>query len=255
MAWGVSVLLAASCGGKLSEGDGGSSDGSKPPLWDGPLVDDGPVTPKPDAPVGCSSGLACEFCDVSGYSPIQMSPPLSQPGACSANDISTFVAACVSTSATQLTCNQWQTQQADAGTGCLDCVFTLQSAAQWGVLICTSVMCSFNVPGCIDLELGQVGNEKSSGGAGSCGDLVNADYGCVDYACSTCSAAGNPGSTDFDVCSQSAEAGECWAYHSPTTSTTGPCAALAGDASPAAEKCMAQPDFSALMNVFCGIGP
>ncbi len=208
-----------------------------------------------DIDSGCDvSGLACELCDVSGYSPVPMAKPLLETSACTPAQITSFVAACFSPNATQQTCTAWQTSVGDAGP-CLPCLFTLQSAATWGALVCTTQQCSLNTGGCVDLELNQVNQEKGQGGSGSCGDLLTNAYGCVDYACSTCSTTGTPGSTDFDVCSQSANANECKQYYSPISSTTGPCSALNDDAGPTS-RCFPQTDTDvpSFLNVFCGTG-
>jgi uncharacterized protein (TIGR03382 family) len=203
----------------------------------------------PAAHAACSSGLACEQCDVSGYSPTNQAPPLGpSTGACSDTDIQDFVTACVDTSATQATCSAWQTS---APAACSACIVTTNTAASWGALVCASTGCQFNTGGCVDLVLGQVSQEASSGGNGSCGDLINASYGCQDYACGTCS------STDFTTCDQSAIANECASYSAPVTSTTGPCAVLNGDAGPPqAATCFPQTvaDDNAFIAYFCGGG-
>ena len=198
---------------------------------------------------GCSSGLACELCNVSGYTPVAQSAPKVMQYACTSQQIQDFTTACVGPNATSTTCNAWQTAQSDAG-NCLGCIFTLQTAAAWGPLVCTNVSCSFNTAGCVDLELGQVSQEKQAGGAGSCGDLIDASYGCQDYACGTCTTT----SSDFTQCTQSATANECKPYVDAVTNGA-PCAALNGDAGPA--QCFPQTDTDvpAFVNVFCGTGP
>jgi hypothetical protein len=241
----VAVMGAYGCSSspaKSDAGDSGSSDAKPKP--DGNVV--------PDA--GCPSGLACELCDVSGYSTTAQSAPTKMLNACTANEISAFVAACFGTSATQQTCNAWQTSEVDAG-NCLDCVFTLQSAAAWGFLVCSSTSCSLNTPGCVDLVLNQVSQEKQAGGAGSCGDLISDSYGCQDYACNTCDTSGAPNS-DFDTCVQSAVGTECKSF-ADKVSASGPCDVLNGDAAPAAAlNCFpqAQTDVPNMVNIFCGTG-
>ena len=102
----------------------------------------------------------------------------------------------------------------------------------------------------MDLVLHQVAQEKSAGGPGSCGDLVNASFGCDDYACGTCAA------SDFQTCIQSATFNECKAYADAVSSTTGACAVLQSDAG-AASSCYPQTsvDVKSFLNVFCGTGP
>ena len=198
----------------------------------------------------CASCLACELCDVSGYTPTPMSTPVASKNACSPTEISDFVTACYGTSATQQTCDAWKTAEADAGS-CLSCVFTAQSAAAWGAFVCTSISCSPNTPGCVDLELGQISQEKQAGGSGSCGDLLDASYGCQDYACGTCSG------TDIATCTNSAVQNECKNYVD-TASNSPACAALEADAATAKlQSCFPQSDTGVLsfVNVFCGSGP
>lgn len=198
----------------------------------------------------CGSCLACELCDVSGYTPTPMAAPIASPNACSPMEISDLVAACYGTSSTQQTCDAWQAAETDAG-ACLGCVFTLQSASAWGAFVCTSTSCSPNMAGCVDLELGQVSQEKQSGGTGSCGDLLDVSDGCLDYACATCNAADNV------TCTNSATRNECKNYVD-TASNSPQCAALQGDAATAKlQSCFPQADtgFLSFVNVFCGSGP
>lgn len=244
----VAALGANGCsGGGVTKTDAGDSGGK-----------DGNV--KPDTGGGdsgvCGSGLACEQCDVSGYSVTTQSAPSATANACTQTQITGFAAACFGTAATQTTCNTWQTANTpDAGGGnCLNCLFTLQSTSAWGFLVCTSSSCSINTPGCVDLVLHQQAQEKVANGAGSCGDLINASYGCQDYACSTCATTGAPNS-DFDNCAKSAVASECKSYVTPIDSPTGPCATLQGDAAPAAaNNCFPQSDADIpnMANMFCG---
>ena len=216
-----------------------------PLLHTGPC-DDGGIVPEPPP---CGSGVACELCDVSGYTPTPMSQPATMHDACTPTEMANFVTACFSANATQQTCQAWQAAEADAGS-CLGCVFTLQSAATWGPIVCTSTSCSVNTAGCVDLVLQQTAAEKSAGGPGSCGDLENASYGCEEYACGTCS------STDFSTCAQSATANECKSYADAISSTTGACASL-DDAGAVATICSPQTanGIPAFLNLFCGTGP
>jgi len=187
------------------------------------------------ADAGCGSGLACEMCDVTGYSPTEMAAPIGpNAGACSSDDISAFDTACLATTATAQTCQTWQSS---ASSACLNCLFTASTASSWGFLVCdTTGSCSVNTGGCVDLELSQTSMEKNAGGSGSCGDAVNANFGCQDYACGSCS------DTDFDTCDQSAIANECASYVAPVDSTTGPCASLNGDGGTPAAICFPQTD-------------
>ncbi len=203
-----------------------------------------------DANAACGSGLACELCDVSGYTPTTQSAPAAPSNACSSTDIQGFTTACFGTGATQQTCSAWQSS---APSGCVSCLLTQQTASTWGALVCTTQSCSVNTPGCVDLALGQVSKEKSQGGSGSCGDLINASYGCQDYACGTCSTTDGP-PTSFSQCTQSAIANECATYASAVNSTTGACASIAGDAGagPAA-LCFpaSDTDIPAFLSYFC----
>jgi hypothetical protein len=216
----------------------------KPVQYTGQCKDGGVVSPPP-----CASGLACELCDVSGYAPTLMSPPATMSHACTSQELAAFATACLGSSASQQTCQSWQTAQGDAGT-CLPCLFTLQSSAAWGPVVCSSSSCSVNTAGCVDLALAQVGLEKAKGGPGSCGDLVNASYGCQDYACGTCA------SSDFNTCVQSALANECKPYGDALDANNGPCAMLQGDASsPTVCFPSSDTDIPGFLNVFCGTGP
>ena len=242
----VAVMGSYGCSSSPAKTDGGTdakADVTHPPPGDG----------GGDASA-CSSGLACELCDVSGYTPTTQSAPTQMANACTQQQITDFSTACFGTSATQTTCNAWQTANADAGS-CVTCVFTLQSAAAWGALVCTSTSCSLNSPGCLDLELSQVSKEKQAGGTGSCGDILSDSYGCQDYACGTCSNTGGT-TSDFSTCVNAALNAECKSY-GDKFSTDPACAALQGDAAPAgAMNCFPQADTDVpnFVNVFCGTG-
>lgn len=201
------------------------------------------------ADAGCTSSVACEECDVSGYAPTQMAKPIGpSTQACADSDISAFVTACLGSSSSSTTCSSWQ---GTAPTACESCLFTQDTASSWGLLVCTTTGCSINIPGCVNLELGQVSQEKQAGGSGSCGDAFNASYGCQDYACGACS------TTDFSTCDNDALTNECKSYDAPVESTTGPCAVLNGDAAPSAVMtCFAQSDsdYVALATYICGGG-
>ena len=193
--------------------------------------------------------VACEACDATGYTPTEMAPPLVAKGACSADQISGFVAACVSPNATAQTCQAWQTEP-DAG-ACTSCILTMQTSAAWGPFVCTPNDCTANSGGCVDLELGTVANESSSGGAGSCGDAIAAQYGCEDYVCGGCTSP-----SDFTSCYADAEASSCKPY--ADAAVNGPCGSIEPDAAATpAGKCFPQSDtdVGALIDVFCGAGP
>ena len=199
-----------------------------------------------DARAACQSGLACEVCDVSGFSPTQMAAPIGPTsGDCTDQDISDFDTACLATSATQQSCSAWESS---ASKSCLGCLLTQDTASKWGALVCTTTGCNFNVQGCVDLALGSVSQEKQAGGSGSCGDAINASYGCQEYACDTCS------STDFANCANSAVANECASYVAPVESTTGVCANLQNNTQ--AMACFVQDEQSevALATYMCGGG-
>jgi hypothetical protein len=216
-----------------------------------PIQYAGKCASPPPPPPTCASGLACEQCDVTGFVPSPMALPLKEIGACSQPQITDFVTACVSAQATAQTCSAWESA-ADGG-ACVACLMTQTSASTWGPLVCTSSQCTFNVGGCVDLVLHLTSQETSQGGAGSCGDLLTASYGCQDYACGTCTS-----TSDFGTCAQSATANECAGYVAQTGSLTGPCGTLDGDGGTLAQTdCFAQDSSSIgkLVNVFCGSGP
>ena len=199
-----------------------------------------------DARAACGSGLSCEICNVSGFTPSTMAAPIGPTSTdCTDQDIADFDTACLATSATQQTCSTWESS---ASKSCLGCLVTQDTAAKWGFLVCTSTGCQLNVQGCVDEALGTVSDEKQAGGAGSCGDLINASYGCQEYACSTCS------TTDFTNCANSAVANECASYVAPVESTTGACANL--NNSTQAQACFAQDEQSevAMATYMCGGG-
>ena len=234
----VSILLVgASC----------SSSGPEPGDAGDAAVKD--VKPKPldaaDAG-GCPSGLACEICD-GGYSVTQMLAPDSAAGVCSSTDIAAFVAACGAT-ATSTSCDTWQTAEGTSAPACYSCIYSNDSGPKWGVYVCdANGNCFFNSGGCFDVALGTVSQEKQASGAGSCGDLVNADFNCEDYSCGTCAG------SDFDACLQSVDGHQCKTYSDAFNASSGPCAAL-DDASATVNSCYGTTDndLSTMATIMCG---
>jgi MYXO-CTERM domain-containing protein len=201
-----------------------------------------------DANAACGSGLSCEVCNVSGFTPTTMAAPIGPTsGDCTDQDISDFDTACLAASATQSTCSTWESS---ASKSCLGCLLTQDTATQWGALVCNTSGCNFNVQGCVDLALGTVSQEKQAGGSGSCGDAINASYGCQEYACGTCSTT----NSDFTNCANSAVTNECASYVAPVESTTGVCANLQSNTQ--AMACFVQDEQSevALATYMCGGG-
>lgn len=196
---------------------------------------------------GCPSGLACEVCD-GGYSPMQMAAPYQSAAKCTAADMAAFVAAC-GESATGSSCDDWQNKEGASDPGCYDCVYSTDSEPNWGVYVCnnTTGSCFFNTGGCFDVALGTVGDEKQAKGAGSCGDIVNADFNCEDYACSKCD------SSDYDTCVTSADGNQCKTYSDAYNDASGPCAAL-DDASATVTACygVTDADLTTMTTLLCG---
>ncbi len=190
------------------------------------------------------SGLACEMCDTSGYTPTELKAPLGpMAGLCSDADISGFITACGISTGSQSACSAWQ---AMVSSTCLACILTPESSSEWGLAVCATTSCAYNSAGCIDLALNQVSMEQQAGGTGSCGDVVQAAFGCEDYACSTCTG------TDFTTCVTSAVSNECASYAAPLTSMTGACAAMDGSASETSCFPQTDTDLTAMAELFCG---
>jgi len=247
----LAVAMAAStngCSSSPAKGDGGTDAKS-----DSIVKPDG--NGGPDGQTGCpTADPACEVCDVSSFSATAQSKPIGPNSkACTTQQVTDFVNACFTVAGgSQTKCDAWQTSVADAGASCLGCTFTLQTDAAWGVLVCTQSGCSLNVPGCVDLALGQVSQENTTS-TGSCGDFLNSDYGCQDAACSSCQ------DPDFTTCVNDAIGAECKQYADAFQNST-QCAALNSDTPPAAlSNCFASSqsgysvaDLTNFTNYFCG---
>ncbi|HEY1954127.1 MAG TPA: hypothetical protein VGH28_00895 [Polyangiaceae bacterium] len=192
---------------------------------------------------GPSCGLACELCDVSGFTPTPQSPPIIAANACPASDLNAFVVSCLGANATQASCTAWQQAEQTSLPTCGSCLLTVDTSAAWGPFVCTTSSCALNVGGCVDAALGQVSNEKGSGGAGSCGDRYTDSNGCLDFACSAC------GANDETSCTNDASQNACKSYVDATTN--GPCASL--DAGSTA--CFPQDDagYFSFVATFCGV--
>ncbi len=127
-------------------------------------------------------------------------------------------------------CNQFQPGQASAA--CSACIESKTTDATWGVIVFDGTKATFNIEGCVDDALGQVGAEPNS-----CGELLHDSYGCQDAACGMCSA-----DKDFAICDNLAVLGVCKPYDDLVQSTTGPCAAIVGDATPSGAVAACFPD-------------
>lgn len=198
-----------------------------------------------------TSDPTCEVCDVTSFSPIPQGTPTLHANKCPAADISAFVTACLADNATQATCTAWQNAENTSNANCLACVFTEATTASWGPLVCDQQGCKLNVPGCLDLALGQQAQENQTSN-GSCGDFLSASYGCQDTACGSCTTA------DFSTCVQDAIAAECKTYADAFSNAT-PCAVLNGDAAPATlDNCFpagasyTNQEYINFTNFFCG---
>jgi hypothetical protein len=255
---GVAALSANGCSSNKNNGDGGTGDGGGDVIIgkDTGTKDSGGDTGNG----GCSTApVSCEQCDVSGYTVAQMGKPTDVINACNATQLQAFVTACFSSGASTATCSAWAKQDGGACSTCLNPV--LQTAANWGPFDCatSSSPCGANSGGCVDLVLGStaIAAEKNNNGAGSCGDAINAAFGCEDFACTGCTV-----TADFTACVKDAvgtgATHQCKTYTDVQDSTTGACAVVNSDAAPAAlTNCFPQTDADNVnfVNVFCGTGP
>jgi len=216
-------------------------DGS-PPDADGDVASDVTMT--------CPSGLACEQCSLVTFTAPTMQATAAAVGACTPQEITSFVAACSGSTASKTACNTWQSQTAN---GCTTCLLSNATATSWGALVCDSGICLANQGGCIDLITNAVASEVVRGGKGSCGDDMAAAQACHQFACGTCA------DVDYSTCDESAAQNECKPYGDVVESTTGACAAiLSADVPPAnIGACFPHDDATDedFANVFCGTGP
>jgi hypothetical protein len=239
----VALVLITACSSTPTTDDGGTDSSVKDAKPDKSVVDTGT-----DAAM-CGSGLTCEICDGT-FSTMQMTAPFAKAGVCSSADITAFVTACGATS-TQTSCDTWQTAESTSAASCLGCVFSDQNGSKWGVYVCdANGACAINTPGCLDVALASVSQEKQAGGSGSCGDLYNDAYTCEGYACNSCVS-----QSDFSSCLTSADASECKSYTDLAFATTGKCAAANDpDASTTINACFDQTDadLQMLTTLLCG---
>lgn len=248
------VFVAAAFSVEGCSSNPGKSDGGDSGIIPSDAKVDHPTTGDGGGPPQCPSGSpACEVCDVSGYSPApQVAPIGPKSAACPAADIQAFETACLATAATSATCQAWQTSEKTSNQNCLSCVFTQTTGTKWGPLVCDNNGCKLNIPGCLDMALGQVAQENATSN-GSCGDYLSANYGCQDQACSACT--GN----DATTCFNDAVANECKTYADAFQNAT-PCAALNSDAPPAnvsncfpaSQTGFTDQEFINFFNFFCG---
>lgn len=170
-------------------------------------------------------GGVCGPVDVSGFKPAVLTPPNApHSNKCTTQQVSDY-AQCQGAKM-----SVFCTEFADGkpGATCRQCIETQTVDPRWGVIVFAgSGAGTFNVEGCVDDALSQVSQEKANSGAGSCGDVLFASYGCQQAACSACR------DEAFSTCATDATQGGCKSYNALFESPTGPCATLLGDAAPA----------------------
>ena len=181
--------------------------------------------------VACSSTsttLDASTClsDDSGYdadaSPIitQMNPPHPPEHACTSGQLSDY-AQCQGAKDETL-CKQFES--GGAGTACGACMESQASDPTWGVIVFNAQAGSFNVEGCVDLVLGEVGDAENP----TCGELLHESYECQNEnnatLCNTCS---DDASSE---CEQIVLTTACAAQNNAVLDPAGRCAALFSDA-------------------------
>ncbi|HEY1959104.1 MAG TPA: hypothetical protein VGH28_26000, partial [Polyangiaceae bacterium] len=261
----VMAMGANGCSSNPGNGDGGKDSGG-----------DVKITPSDggnkDGGTSCTpgSGLSCEQCDTTSFSPTAQAAPFDKANKCPAADVNAYIAACGS-AATSTSCGAWQTAEQTSNKNCLSCIYSFSTDANWGPLVCdqNTGLCSYNFPGCLDIQLNQVSQENGQSN-GSCGDLFNAGYGCQDFACGACQIGPDGGidDTSFTACDNSATgqssgaSNECGTYLSAVNSAS-QCAAVNGDAGGTWQMCFpadsnngfSDTEFTSFVNLFCGAGP
>jgi hypothetical protein len=197
------------------------------------------------ARAACGSGLACEQCNLAAFAPAVMAPPWVAVGApaCTDAQLDAYFAACLSETATDSTCGDFQVHNPQ----CTSCLYTKRSDAKWGLQVCDGASCSPNTAGCVDMLLAQVQDERANGGLGSCGDMMPEVPSCEHYACGQCS------ESDFASCDASAMKNECKPFASALDAATGVCAERAS----VIAKCQPSDEASwkAMGAVMCGTLP
>jgi hypothetical protein len=170
-----------------------------------------------------SDAATCGPADVSGYQPPALTPPNPpHQNKCSTQQIDDY-AQCQGAD-DQALCKQFADGQ--SGQTCRECIETQSTDPRWGVIVFTGSNGVYDIAGCVDDALGEVSDEKASGGTGSCGDLLFASFGCQLAACGACKGSA------FDTCASDVVDSACQAFDMPVESSSGPCADLFGDAAP-----------------------
>jgi hypothetical protein len=125
-----------------------------------------------------------------------------------------------------------------------------------GALVCSLPdACSLNIPGCLDMALDQVSLENATS-SGSCGDLLNATYGCPAGMCAGCNAADDP--ADYAACLSSARASVACGAYSNALGDASTCSVLEAAAAPAVDMCFpttqsfTDVEYATFVSYFCG---
>lgn len=159
--------------------------------------------------------------------------------ACSAAEITAFITACDSTSATTTTCDSWLSDSSNAA--CLACILPANDAGAptntGALLVSADNTFVVNLPGCLALQ------DPTQGPM--CAANLEPYEQCVLFACSSCTTA-----SDYTTCEQTAAAsgGACNGY---LTGTQTACATDFGDAGAGTTTCSTDTD---VITVICGSG-
>jgi hypothetical protein len=116
----------------------------------------------------------------------QMNPPHAPMNACTSQELSDY-ALCQAQKQGD-SCKQFNPGGSSASCGA--CLESQESDPTWGIIVFNGQAGSFNIPGCVDLELGQVAQEVPDGGVATCGQALEKSYECQDQAnaqyCNAC---------------------------------------------------------------------
>jgi hypothetical protein len=184
----------------------------------------------PDA----SSGTCPAPADVSAWVPPALKPVKTSPGACSAQDISDFDAACLNANGSVTACTAFTT----AHPACRMCLVSTSTDASWGPVVQYSGIESLNVAGCLSLV---------DAANAACARSVQNLTLCVHAACDpACPVTDNASYMLWRTCSTAAQANACSTYRQAAT-----CSTMASGRAACAGASF-EAEFLAIAPLFCG---
>jgi hypothetical protein len=201
------------------------------------IVSDAPASSTTAADGGATTAATCAPASAEGWTATWVPPTGASQGACAAQDLSNLYAACFGASATDDTCNSYQSNNPT----CAACVLSASTDSSWGPVVVFGDTTTINQPGCLALV---------DPAEGTCAQAAQAQTECEHALCDpSCPVSDSASLTAWQQCVAQADDGACAAYGGSTCLASALAADGGGDACGGADFATA---FTTVATVFCG---